>query len=223
MTPVMRAITNNLKWKLGSLATATLLWYAVVGVPEQVTVQAVSVYYQNLPTGLVLTSDLPDVQLELRGSSGALNRENLSGVKILLDLSRVTSPGEQSFTITAPDVVLPDGVGFLSAVPSRLFLEFDRRASKDVPVLIELTGAPAEGYQVTRQEADPPRVRVSGPEQRVRSLDSAATDPLDIAGRHESVEAQRNAYVSDPQLQLESPSLVTVRVAIEKGNPSPLP
>lgn len=223
MKTITRLLTHNIGWKLGSLALATLLWFAVVGEPELVTVQAVSVYYQNLPSGLVQTTELPEVQLELQGPSAVLSRENLSGVKILLDLSRVTAPGEQSFTISGQDVVLPGGVSFRSAVPSRLFLQFDRRVTKEVPVRVEMTGLPAEGYLVTSRQATPPNVRVSGPEMRLRALESAVTDPVDVSGRTAGLEAQLNAYVTDPALQLESPSLVTVQVTIEKGSIVPTP
>ncbi len=221
MSAIRRVFTHNIGWKLGSLTLATMLWFAVVGEPELVTVQSVSVYYQNLHNNLVLTTDIPDVQLELQGPSAVLNRESLSGVKILLDLSRVTAPGEQSFTVSGDDVVLPGGVSFRSAVPSRLFLEFDRRVTKEVPVRVEMTGLPAEGYRVTSRQAEPGSVRVSGPEMRIRSIESVVTDPIDVSGRTAGLEAKLNAYVSDPQLQLESPSLVTVQVTIEKGSPIP--
>jgi hypothetical protein len=79
-----------------------LLWFAVVGEPDLVTLQAAGVYFENLPSGLVIASDVPDnVQIELRGPSAVLGRENLSSVKILLNLSSVSTPGQQSYTISS--------------------------------------------------------------------------------------------------------------------------
>lgn len=217
-----RLVLHNWAWKLGSLGLAFLLWLAVVGEPELITVQTAGVYFENLREGLLIASDVPDsVQIELRGPSAVLGRENLSGVKILLNLSSVSAPGEQSYTISGGDVTLPAGVSFLSAVPSRLFLEFDRRASKDVPVRVDLKGSPAAGFRVSHHTVQPLTVRVSGPESRLRDLQAAQTDMVEISGLDRSVKVSANAYLSDPRLRLESPPRVTVDIAIERGSPSP--
>lgn len=221
MTRLLRVLLHNAGWKLASLGVAVALWFAVVGEPELVTVQAVRVFYRNLPPGLVLISEIPAVQLELRGPSAVLDRENLEGIKILLDLSRVTGPGEHSFTLSSRNVSLPAGVSFLSAMPSRLLLKFDRRQSRDVPVRVDITGEPAPGYRVAQLRAEPERVLVSGPAQRLASLETAVTDPVDVSGQSVSLELQRNVYLPDALLQLESPALVSVRVTIEKGTSAP--
>ena len=120
MRGLSRLLTHNLGWKLGSLGLAILLWFTVVGEPELITVQSAGVYFQNLRSGLVINSDVGGVQLELRGPSAVLNRENLSGVKVLLDLASVSEEGERAFTISSRDVTLPEGVTFLSAAPPRV-------------------------------------------------------------------------------------------------------
>jgi hypothetical protein len=218
-----RLFLHNFGWKAGSLGLAILLWFAVVGEPELVTIQAADVYFENLAPGLVLTTDVPRVQLELSGPSAVLSRENLSTVKILLDLSRVTVPGAQTISISEADVARPDGVQFKSAVPSRLFLEFDRRTTKRVPVRIELSGNPGAGYRVTKQQVSPPMVEISGPAMRVQAMQSAQTDTVDISGLTRSVDLRVNAYVTDPLVQLTSPPLVAVSVTIEKGSGQSLP
>ena len=52
---IWRGFRRNLVWKLASLALAVLLWSAVVGEPEGVTVQAVPVLYRNLSRDLLAT------------------------------------------------------------------------------------------------------------------------------------------------------------------------
>jgi len=108
-----------------------------------------------------------------------------------------------------------------SAMPPRLFLEFDRRAYKDVPVRANLKGSPAPGYRVLHSAADPPIVRVSGPEARLHNLDAALTDVIHLDGLEHSVTVVSNASVSDPQLRIESPAPVSVDITIERGKPSP--
>jgi len=221
MRTLRRLLLHNWAWKLGSLGLAVMLWFAVVGEPELITVQAAGVYFENLSESMVLASDVPDtVQIELRGPSAVLGRENLSTVKILLNLSSISAPGQQSYTISTRDVVLPEGVNFLSAVPSRLFLEFDRRAAKEVPVRVDLKGFPASGFRLAGHKVHPAMVRVSGPEMRVRDLEYAQTDSVELSGLDRSVSVNANAFLSDPLLQLD-PHRVTVDIAIERGKTSP--
>ncbi len=217
MRTLRRLLLHNWAWKLGSLALAVLLWFAVVGEPELVTVQAAGVYFANLREDFVIASDVPDsVQIELRGPSAILSRENLSGIKVLLDLSSVSAPGQQSYTISSRDVALPAGISFLSAVPSRILLEFDRRVSKEIPVHADLRGSPAAGFRLTRHAVRPETVRVSGPESRLRRLEAAQTDAVEMTGLDRSATVIANAFVADPAVQLESPSRVTVNLTIER-------
>ena len=55
---LLRGVTNNLGWKLGSLAFAFLLWLTVVAQPEMTTIQTVPVLYKNIRSDLVLTTGL---------------------------------------------------------------------------------------------------------------------------------------------------------------------
>lgn len=218
-----RLFTHNVGWKLGSLALAIVVWWSVIGEPELVTLQSADLYFKDLPAGFMVLTDSPEsIELELQGPSRVLDRENLSSVKVLLDLSSVAAPGQQTFAIADSDVTLPAGVQLLSAKPARLFLEFDRRASKEVPVVLNLVGNPADGYKVTSFETVPASVTYRGPESRLKVLESALTDAIDISGLEQSIEVSVKTFVSDPQLQLESAGQVTAMVTIEKAPTSSL-
>src|SRR5262245_58050510 len=134
-----RRLTNHFWWKLGSLAVSVMLWILVAGQPELVTTRSVPVYYQNLPSDLLVAADVPDsVHVELRGASGKLAPASLADSAVRLDLSSVTGPGERTFTLTAASLSLPDGVTFLRAMPSQLRLVFDRNLFKEVPVQVRI-------------------------------------------------------------------------------------
>ena len=69
----VKLLTHNFGWKLGSLALAVLLWFAILGEPELVTTHTAPILYKNLPRGLLIGSDaLDQVRVELRGPSGKL-------------------------------------------------------------------------------------------------------------------------------------------------------
>src|SRR5438128_887678 len=102
-----RIVTRNFGWKLGSHALAVLLWFAIVGEPELVTIQQVPVFYMNLPPALELNPEAPgNVNLQLRGPSGVLSRENLSSVTVLVDLSTSDTPGEKNVPVSEAKVTL---------------------------------------------------------------------------------------------------------------------
>jgi YbbR domain-containing protein len=127
MTPVWRALTHNLGWKLLSVLLAVLLWVAVEGEPELVTLQSVPVFYRNVESNLALVANAPgNIRIELRGASDVLSRDNLASVAVLVDLAGLTEPGEKAFPISRANLTLPAGVRFVRADPPELKLHLDR-------------------------------------------------------------------------------------------------
>ncbi|HXP84805.1 MAG TPA: YbbR-like domain-containing protein [Bryobacteraceae bacterium] len=213
-----RLVTRHFWWKVLSLALAVGLWAAILGEPELVTMQTVPVLYNNLPRSLLLASDAASgVQLELRGPSRQLTRDRLAVSAVVLDLSGVTVPGEQTFTISRTELTIPEGVAFLRAIPSQLRLRFDRGMTKDVPVEIRLSGNPAPGFRISGISASPNQLRISGPESRVEPIHGAQTDTVDVSGLNAPAEMRINTFLADPRVQFESPSVVTVRINLERG------
>ena len=127
VTPVWRALISNPGWKLLSVLLAVLLWIAVEGEPELVTVKNVPVFYRNVEPSLALVSSPPaTVRVELRGPSDVLSSDNLSSIALLLDLAGQSEPGEKVFPISSANVSLPAGVNFVRSDPSELKLHLDR-------------------------------------------------------------------------------------------------
>jgi len=215
---IWRRLTNNLVWKLASLALAVLLWFVIAGEPELVAIQSIPVLYRNLPRNLLLLSDAPDqVRVELRGPSERLTRTTLSDAYAAVDLAGVVDPGDRTFTLSATDFSLPQGVRYVRAVPSQVRLRFDRMLSKSVPVELQLKGQLPSGYIISAESIEPQMLSVSGPESSVSAIRAAQTDPVDISALSQTTELKVNAFVSEPRAQFESLPLVTVRLTIEKS------
>jgi hypothetical protein len=214
----VRLITRNIGWKLGSLALAVLLWFAILGEPELVTTHTAPILYKNLPQGLLIGIDaLDQVRVELRGPSGKLTPDRLAEMAVLLDLSDVKGPGERTFTLSDADFHLPQGITFLRSVPSQLRVAFSRLVSREVPVNIRISAAPPSGYHVVRQETVPDKLRIAGPEGRVTAVRGAETDAIDLSGTTANLERKANAFISDPQVRFEVSPVVMVKLVIEKN------
>jgi YbbR domain-containing protein len=61
----------------------------------------------------------------------------------------------------------------------------------DLPVQAATTGEPAAGYEVYSTNVNPARVRVSGPQSFVNTLDSVPTGAVDISGAKSDVVARQ--------------------------------
>jgi YbbR domain-containing protein len=211
-----RGITHNLGLKCFSLLLAGLLWLAMAGAPEVVTIQSVPLLYRSLPGDLILAAETPGaVRVELRGASGKLTQSALSSVFAALDLSQ-EGPGERTFTLSSAEFSLPRGVTFLRAVPPQVRLQIYRLAFKNVPVKVRLTGTPPAGYRIAGQEVDPAVLRISGPAPRMEAIAGAETDLIDVSAMKSETLVRTNAFVEDPRVQFESPPVVVVKLAVER-------
>ena len=215
-----RLFIENLGWKLLSVLIAVLLWFFFIGEPELVTSHYAPVLYKNLPSGLEISDPLPDqVRLELKGAAAMLTPGSLAEAAVTLDLSDLDQPGERTYTLSEDDIHLPRGVNFLRATPSQLHVAIDRTATKQVPVQVRLTSPAPPGYHVVQEEVQPATVTITGPENRVKRIELAQTDSIDLSNVYNRAEFRAHAYLSDPQVRLVTSEEVTIRVVVEKAPP----
>jgi hypothetical protein len=214
---MIRFLTDNLGWKLLSLAIAVALWLGYVGEAEIGTSLATPLQYRNLPRELEVSTDFADrVYLKVRGPATRLSAASLGQSAIILDLSGVTRPGERTFSINSSNVVLPAGVELVSVIPSQVRLTFERRGSREVGVEIRFAGPPPPGYRVAEQHAIPDRLRIVGPQSRLDTVRTAQTDPIDLSNTFADAEFRVPVYLSDSYVRLERDGPVTVKVRVEK-------
>ena len=214
---MLRGVFSNIGWKLLSLSLAAGLWLAIVGEPEMASSVSVPVQYIHIPADYEISSDIPErVQLEVQGPTIRVQRLNVSGTAVVLDLSTVSQSGERTFTIDQRNLRLPSGVRLVRAVPSQLRIRFDRRASREVPVQVRFSGVPPDGYRVARSEATPKILKVVGPEARVRRIDFAETDAVDLSAVLGTSEFHVGAFVDDARVRFDSAPRVNVKVVVER-------
>jgi len=213
---MIRAVVHNLGWKLLSLALAVLLWLTFASAPEAATSLGVPVEFQHVPAGLEIVSNLPErVQVQVQGAASKLDASNLSAIAVVLNLSDVRSAGQRTFTIDSHNVRLPLGVRLVRAVPGQLRVEFERRASREVPVRVRFSGPPPHGYHVRHFEVHPAELTVLGPESRVGQVEYAETDPVELPPKAGATEHRVNGFVREPQVRFATPPLVRVKVVLE--------
>ena len=200
--------------KIMAIALAALLWLVVAG--EQVVERALRIplEFTNMPTQLEPVGEPPNVMdVRLRGSSGRLSRIAAGEVVAVVDLQGAR-PGQRLFHVSASDVRAPFGVEVVQVAPSSLYMTFEPSATKPVPIVPEVEGNPADGFEIVTRTAEPAIVDIIGPQSAVAAVMAAITEPVSVAGASATIVKTVSVGVADPSVRLKSIDLVRVTVSI---------
>lgn len=212
---MLRILTHRWPYKLFSVIAASVLWLLIVEEPEVGTSILVPVQYRNMPKDLEISSDVRDrIHVEVRGPASKLTPAGLDDASVVLDLGFVRSAGERTFPVKE-NMHIPMGVALDRAVPAQVRVRFEKRVTREVPVVVRI-GKPPAGYEIVSQQVSPGRLRLVGPESRVREVESVETDPVDLTETNESEEFLVQTYVADPQVRVDGDGRVAVRVQLAR-------
>jgi YbbR domain-containing protein len=214
---VQRYVFHNFGLKLLSLVMATGLWFLIAPdeQPAEVAVHA-PIVFQNVPPQLEISSEtIPEAQIRVRGPESVIRQLQANEIHAEIELADA-KPGERTFDLTSLQVRHPRGVSIVQVVPSQLHLAFDSRLTRDVEIHPRVTGNFADGDQIVKVDADPPRITVAGPRQHVEKILAATTDPIDATGTRGTAVFNTNVYVSDPLVQVVQTTSIRVTVLVQK-------
>ncbi len=218
-----RYVVHNFGLKLLSLGLAAGIWFLISPEeqPAEVALRA-PVVFDHVPTQLEISNELiPEAQIRVRGPERVIRELQPTEVHAEIDLSDVKA-GERTFDLTSQEVRHPSDLRVVQVLPSQLHLSFDTRLTRDVEIRPRVTGIFANGEQIAKVMADPPRVTVTGPRRHVERIDAATTDPIDATGTRGSAVFTTNVYVSDPLVQVAQAGSIRVTVIVQTvGIPTP--
>jgi YbbR domain-containing protein len=217
---LQRYLWNNWHLKLLSLLLALGLWSQVAREPVAEIAFRVPVEFHNVPENLeIVSEDLPQAQVRVRGPARRIRELAAADVHPVIDLAN-EEPGERMFDLSPGRIVAPVDVEVVQVLPSQIRVAFDRRASKQVPVQARVTGTFAAGYRLRSVSSDPAVVSIVGPEQRVKEITAALTDPIDATGVVGEAHFTARPHVADPLVRVARPATVRVTVQTElEGTP----
>jgi hypothetical protein len=217
-TWVLRVVTNNIGWKLLSLAIALAIWMLVASEPELSTFATTRIEFQNLPNNLELSSTpVTSILLELRGPSSQLSGlgDDSGHTAVILDMAGVT-PGERTFTIGPGEVRVPRGVRVVRTTPSEVRFRFERSLVRAIPVKVRFANEGHNGYRVSGVTVEPAELEIAGPQSRVARVTSVETDPVDVGSAIGFLRVRVNTDVEDPFVRFQSSPQVTVSFTVTK-------
>ena len=211
---------DNLGLKFTALLLALLVYLNVYTDRPTTMLVSFPIEYAELDDSLSLSGPAPSVvQAELRGTGKQLIFMRVKEPRMKLSLAGARR-GRLDRALAPSDLPLPaeGGITVENLVGPRVVtLDIDRKAHRDIRVTPRVNGQPAPGYHWAGVAlVDPPRVRVTGPEQVLLGLDSLVLSPVHVDGKRDTV----SALVPPEHLPdwcAADPALVTVRLMLARN------
>jgi YbbR domain-containing protein len=166
----------NLAWMLVALGMSVILWATValqLNPDVSTFVGGVPVDLRDMPSGLVATSPVLPVDLDVRAPLDALARLGPSSFHAYIELGGAT-PGVKEFLIR---VEANDRRVMIDKItPERSTLRLEAIKKIDVPVRLNVVDNPPFGYVTKEAHATPSQVTIAGPEGQVDQVTDAVIE-----------------------------------------------
>jgi hypothetical protein len=168
--------------------------------PEDVTVTHEGV----MATGQLV---IPDVIVTIRGPREEIARLTERDIVPLHDFTRTDEQDtleehlareRDTIDLRTSDVSVPPQLEVVSISPDRVELQFSRVEERDIAVIADYVGKPAEGLDVGGIKVSPSEIMVRGPSSVLAQFPGPyRTEPINIDGRRDNLEVT-NRRVNTP-------------------------
>ena len=218
-----RWFVKDWKLKLVSLVLALGLWLILVPAEKMYSEKVLTIPLEtrNIPAGLeIVEQQAETIDITLRAPNRLLDEIGPSGLVARIDLDRA-SVLQQEYPLNESMIAVPPGAEVIKINPNKVTIKLERTGEATLDVHPTMRGKAAPGFRIARTEIEPSRVRVRGPESRVRGKEAATTAPVDVSGLTESTVFEADIILPRPELRLVSPQTsarVTVHVEQDKGD-----
>jgi YbbR domain-containing protein len=188
-------VTRNLGLKAFATVLATITWASVVYASNPPDTRSVTIKVpqdSGQLTPWVLVHAIPDLVLRVSGTREHLSAFNPSDLVVTVNYKSITHPGVQSLALT---VVNNDRDVIMDTPPSTITAEVDRLGSRTVPVTIDVSSPPPQGYVVTSSAADPSTVTVIGPANQLAGIQAKVA--VDLSNQKTNFQADKSVVLYD--------------------------
>ena len=122
--------------------------------------------------------------------------------------------GPVTVPLTPEIVRAPFGVEVLSLEPSQLDLTLEEVIAREVPIVANIEGVPAAGFELHSHTLRPDRATLEGPESVFRGQVVAVTSRIDVTGRRSTFSQDVEVRTTHPDLRVVQPRTVRATVQI---------
>jgi len=212
-----RFFLRNVGTKILALGIGLLVWFFLSGQRRERTSERsyrIPLSVINIPPRTLISSALPGgVDVRVRGPFTALRQLEPEKLEAVVDL-RDAPTGEQIYRLSTDDINVPPEVEVIALSPQQVPIALDGVAEKIVPVVPDLTGAPAPGQRVVDVSVEPRVARVIGPASALAKMTAITTDPVAIGGRGATFSMPATLSPGAPGVRVREGQIVAVTVRI---------
>jgi hypothetical protein len=210
------ALTADLPLKFTSLGLSALLWLlaaseepATTQVPVELTVRP--------PAGRAVVRTAGPVHALVSGPRRELLKLSASPMHLTRALPDTTAADQVELELGPGDVELPRGVDVhvQDVEPRTIAVHLDSTFQRVVPVRAVVRLRTGAGHLLRAIAVVPGTVRLLGPREAIRQIDSVLTQPLEVTRADASIEETLGLDTSGFGRVRAVPSAVEVRVEIE--------
>jgi YbbR domain-containing protein len=171
----------------------------------------------GLKDDLMIANDVPStVKIIVRDKQKTLNNLTENDFNVRLDLS-----GKD---ISTTDIRikrnLPPSIesvfSSIKVVPDKVSVTIDRLEEKTVPIDLNYSGDPEEGFAITNISIDPAEVRIQGSKKALEKIKYIETEKINIAGLNEMLKKEANLLAPD-SVKIVGKSKTEVTIAVERN------
>lgn len=161
---------TNLLRLAASIVVALVLWGWVSTIEDPKTSRTfpdVAIVTRNLGAGLVITTPIPNVRIDIDGPRSDINGVSVTSTIPYIDLTGITEPGQYTIDV---ELDHPDGLWHTKINPKKLTLTVERQTSKDFPLETEISGTVGNSQNIGTIRPVTTTVTVSGAESAVAKV-----------------------------------------------------
>jgi YbbR domain-containing protein len=211
---------RNKGLKFLALLLAVALW-ATVGVEEPTeTTLSLPLELVNLPSGLMVTSEIPpSIQVRIMGPGSAVRKLTQTRPVQTIDLAGFKR-GRHSVPLGPKNFNFPRGIQVTRVQPNPLNLTMAPTMVKALQIQPVLEGNPPEGYEIISIKVRPAQINVKGPYAEIADLKFLPTFPLDIRQFHTNTTLAGELDFRNLHLALaeQTPILVDLNIAPKQSS-----
>jgi hypothetical protein len=172
--------------------------------------------YHNLPSSLIMVGESVDyVDVRVRLREGFQNQALSQQISAMVDLSEA-KPGEAVYYLNERDIRVPSHMEVTRISPRAIKIRLEPVVTKNVEVVAEVVGKPAEGVVLKGVEIDPPVVTVEGAKGLVERLQKVDTVPIDLNGASKTFSQAVSIKLLGKEVRVVGQGSVVVRFILEK-------
>lgn len=215
-------VLNNWALKLLAVVLAFVLWLSLIPEERTFSEKSVSVPLEtlNVPAGVeIVEKPQTNIDVSVRAPNSIIDTITAANVFAKLDLQGATV-FQQEYPLQEGMISIPPDAQVVRISPNKVRLKLERTEEITLDVSPVIVGKPRQGWAVAKVELSPSRVRVQGPESKVREKDRVTTSPVNVSDIEGTTTFTADLILPRPELRLVgSPSRVQVRVNLREDRP----